>query len=307
MARATSLQDEIEAIDVMSIDCPPLPISEDSVEAQTFTYQGMDIITLEQLFEREYTIPTPQTSQEIISYFAQVIAHELKLPSQFAVLAPKVRDFLRYRAFGEEVVLDEPAILHAMSRRLTLIVTKDIFVNLLRDSIVKTQTPTLMSAGKLLSGLEPFPWSQAAPPGRNTIFNKSPCDNQFEEDFARFLDKAKDVARFGKLPMNFGFTIPYTDQVGNLRHYYPDWAVVDSDGVHYLVETKGREDLDVRNKDRSAAVWAESATELTGVEWQYVKVLQKDFEQLQPTQFGDCAYMGRIQPGMFEDYLATGH
>ncbi len=300
LVRTTSLEAEIEAIDVTTINCPPLPRKGDAKAEQTFRYEGMDIITLEKLFEREYTIPTPQTSQEVVSYFAQAIAQELKLPSQFHALAPKVRDFLKYRAFGEEVNLDDPDIIQAISRKLALMVTMKVFIDLLREKLILPQTPALEGPGRLLSGIEPFPWSQAAPVCRKTIFNKVPCDNQFEEDFARFLDNASDVARFGKLPMTFGFTIPYTDSVGNLRHYYPDFVVVSEDGTHYLVETKGREDSNVQNKDRAATIWAASATELTGQPWQYVKVLQKDFYELQPVEFSDCAFMGAMQPGLFE-------
>lgn len=301
LARISALQDEIEAIDVLALHCTPLPIRADSREAKTFRYQGMDFLTAEKLFEREYQIPTPQTSQEIISYYAQAIAQELKLPSQFAALAPKVRDFLKYRAFGKEVDMDSPEVLQALSRRLTMRVTMDVFLDVLRPKLIQPQEPVLESPGKLLSGIEPFPWSQSAPGCRKTIFNKVPCDNQFEEEFARFLDNATDVARFSKLPMNFGFTIPYTDSAGNLRHYYPDFIVVDRDDVRYVVETKGREDTDVRNKDRAATVWAESATRLTGEQWRYVKVLQKTFNDLQPVTFEDCAYMGAMQPSMFEE------
>lgn len=302
LARSTSIQDDIEAIDVNALFVErPLPIRADAKEEKSFRYQGMDILTLEQLFEREYRMPTPQTPQEIISYYAQAIAHEIKAPSQFAVLAPKVRDFLKLRAFGREVDLEDPNILQAICRRLTQVVTMKVFIDFLREKMVQPQTPVLENAGRLLSGIAPFPWSQRAPACRKTIFNKVPCDNQFEEDFARFLDNAQDVARFSKLPMNFGFTIPYTDTAGNLRHYYPDYVVVDQQHVHYLVETKGREDTDVRNKDRAATVWAESATDLTGQQWQYVKVLQRDFNQLQPTTFEDCAYVGVLQSSMFDN------
>jgi len=301
LARTTSISDEIEAIDVSQITIdPPLPIRETDIEPKQFRYRGLDIITQEELFERVYTIPTPQTSQEVVSYYAQVIAQELKLPSQFAILAPKVRDFLKYRAFGKEVDLDDPEILQAISRKVAQLTTLKVFLGLLRDKLIQPQTPTLESAGRLLSGLAPFPWSQRAPVCRKTVFNKVPCDNQFEEDFARFLDNAPDVMKFAKLPLNFGFTIPYTDQIGNLRHYYPDFVVVDDQGVFYIVETKGRQDLDVQNKDRAATMWAESATELTGNQWRYVKVLQKDFNQLAPQRFEDCAYMGMLQPGLFD-------
>jgi len=306
LARLTTIADQIEAIDVMAIRCPPLPKKADSEEAKHFRYEGMDILTLEKLFERIYTIPLPQTSQEVISYYAQVIASELKLPAQFAGLAPKVRDFLKYRAFAEEVDLDAPEIIQAISRRLAQVVTLRVFLDLLRDELIQPLEPVLEDAGRLISGLEPFPWSQAAPECRKTVLNKVPCDNQFEETFARFLDNAPDVARFSKLPMLFGFTIPYTDQLGNLRHYYPDFVVVDKEGVHYLVETKGREDVDVQNKDRSATMWAASASELTGVEWRYVKVLQKDFNQLAPTSFEDCVIMGMLQPSLFDAWETQG-
>ena len=31
----------------------------------------------------------------------------------------------------------------------------------------------------------------------------------------------------------------YTDSATNLRYYEPDFVAVDSDGVHYVIETKG--------------------------------------------------------------------
>ncbi|MCY4145915.1 MAG: hypothetical protein OXE95_05610 [Chloroflexi bacterium] len=126
-------------------------------------------------------------------------------------------------------------------------------------------------------------------------FNKVACDSNFEADFARFLDNANDVARFAKLPLQFGFSIPYSDSRGNLRHYYPDFVVVGESGVFYLLETKGLEDIEVEHKDRSATIWAEQATQLTGQEWRYVKVLQGDFESLTPLAFADCARMAAVQ------------
>ncbi len=103
-----------------------------------------------------------------------------------------------------------------------------VFVDTLRDKLVQPQQPVLENPGRLLSGIEPFHWSRFTPICRKTIFNKVSCDNQFEEEFARFLDNAFDVVAFGKLPAQFGFTIPYTDTRGNLRHYYPDFVIVDN-------------------------------------------------------------------------------
>ena len=70
---------------------------------RTFRYEGYDLITLQKLIERDYTIPAPQTAEEVIGYYARRIAQDVKLPSQFAALAPKVREFLETKAFGGPV------------------------------------------------------------------------------------------------------------------------------------------------------------------------------------------------------------
>ena len=103
----------------------------------------------------------------------------------------------------------------------------------------------------------------------------------------RFLDNAPDLRLFNKPPIQFGFTIPYTDSRGNLRHYYPDFVVVDDDDVCYLLETKDREDIEVEPKDRSATIWAEQATALTGQVWRSMKVLQSDFHNEAPAIFAN--------------------
>jgi Endonuclease domain len=60
-----------------------------------------------------------------------------------------------------------------------------------------------------------------------SVFNLIGCDNDFERDFAKFLDNAPDVEAFSKLPRAFGFSIEYTDAAMNLRNYEPDFVAVD--------------------------------------------------------------------------------
>ena len=185
LTRKRTLAEEIAGLDVAAMSCPTLPRKAGDAVAQTFRYEGYDIISLQKLIEREYTLPEAQTPQEVISYYAKRIAQDVRLPSQFAALAPKVREFLETRAFGE--------------------------------------------------------------------------------------------------PVN----IEYTDSNNNLHYYEPDFVAVTAGGVHYLVETKGREDVDVANKDRAATLWCENATRLTSTHWRYLKVPQKEFEKLQPDEFSD--------------------
>jgi type III restriction enzyme len=63
---------------------------------------------------------------------------------------------------------------------------------------------------------------------------------------------------------------------------------VDRDGVHYVIETKGQENIDVAHKDRAATIWCENATLLTEVTWSYVKIPQVEFGKLQPTVLSDA-------------------
>lgn len=287
LARKKTLAEEIAALDVMAMQCPALPKKENDTAAQQFHYEGYDIITLQREVERDYTIPEPQTAEEVISYYAKRIAQDVKLPSQFAALVPKVRDFLEHKAFGETVVLGDKAMIKAIATSVAQYVTVKTFASALRGLVVEELVPTLEGEGRPLSGTEPFPFSRPTFKASKTIFNLVAADNEFERDFAHFLQDATDVRAFAKLPQRFGFAIEYTDSATNLRYYEPDFVAVGYDGSHYLAETKGREDVDVAHKDRAALIWCESATLLTGTAWRYVKVPQTEFGKLQAGDFAD--------------------
>jgi type III restriction enzyme len=287
LVRKKTLSEEIAGLDVTEFKCPPLPVKASSEEAKNFKYEGYDVITMEKLIEREYRMPEPQTSQEVVSYYAKRIAQDLKLPSQFAALAPKVREFLTTRAFGKEVNIDSPEMIQAISSNVAAFVILDVFRKALRGLSVEELIPKLV-ASRRLTETPPFPYSRTnAFSARKTTYNLAACDNAYEERFARFLQDADDVVSFAKLPSQFGFTIEYTDSMGSLRYYEPDFVAVLKDGSHRLIETKGREDPDVAHKDRAANLWCENASDLTDQKWSYVKVPQNGFDSLQPSLFSE--------------------
>lgn len=286
-SRKKALAEEITALDVGAMKSPMLPRKEGDVAAQRFRYEGVDIITLKKLVEREYTIPEPQTAEEVISYYAKRVAQDVKLPSQFAVLVPKVQEFLETVAFGEKVDLTQPAMIKAIATSVAQYVTVKTFAGALRGLAVEELTPSLEGAGRRLSSTEEFPFSRPTFAAQKTIFNLVAADNDFEREFAQFLEDAPDVARFAKLPSRFGFAIEYTDSSANLRYYEPDFVAVDVESIHFLIETKGREDIDVAFKDRAARIWCENATLLTGTAWRYMKVPQAEFGRLQASELSD--------------------
>ncbi len=293
LTRKKSLSEEISGLDVMALVCPILPKKEQSKEAQRFRYEGYDFITLQKVVERDYKIPEPQTAEEVIGYYARRIAQDVKLPSQFAALAPKVREFLEKKAFGETVDLKPMAMVKAISSNVAAYVTVSTFVKALRSLVVEELKPQLLDTGRKLSQTVPFPWSRPTLLAKKCIYNLVPCDNEFEKAFADFLEKAPDVERFAKLPQQFGFVIEYTDAAGNLRYYEPDFVAVLSDNRRFIVETKGQEDVNVANKDRAAAIWCENASMLTGESWSYLKVQQKEYTKLQADTFADLSVLGQ--------------
>jgi len=287
LGRKTSLAEEIAAINIMDFATPVLPLKANEIDIKNFTYDCIDALNKKKLFERVYEIPPAQTPEEVIGYYARLIAQHIKLPSQFAALAPKIQEFFGFKAFGKEINLYDGAVIQAMSTNLASYIVTQAFEKVLRQQIIEEIQPTLLSEAKQLSTTPPFPFSRLLLESDKTVFNYVACDNEFERDFAQFLNRAEDIIAFAKLPAQFGFSIQYTDSRTNLRHYYPDFVVKRQDGQHWLIETKGREDIEVKLKDEAASYWCKNATHLCKVTWDYLKVPQNEFEKLQPSDFDE--------------------
>jgi type III restriction enzyme len=286
LGRKKSLAEEINEIDVMKLPVPRLPLKgKDLDKIKTFVYEGRDILTDEILLEREYQIPPAQTAEEVIGFYARRITQDIKLPSHFAVLAPKIREFFERKAFGETMNLNDQNVIRAMSSNIASYIVIKEFEKTLREIVIEKKEPKLLAVKKLLSGTPPYPTSKKVLEARKTVFNYTPCDNDFELNFAKFLDKSEDIKAFAKLPEQLGFCIQYTDAQANIRNYYPDFIAISDNDTNWIIETKGREDIEVVIKDRAAINWCLTASQLTGENWLYMKVLQKEFEQLHPESF----------------------
>ena len=278
--RKTDTREAIAKLDINAIEIANLPFSLEPRDDETFTYLGLDALTDEVEVERIYRLPSPNTCSEVISYYATRIGSETNLPAHFDVIAEKVREFFARRAFGQDVDLDDNELATVLARPAVGYLVVQGFARAIRPLTRQERAPTIASAPSYLSHTEPFPWSRPTCEASKTIFNLVAADNNFEREFALLLEVAPDVVRFAKLPTKFGFKIQYIANTGNIRHYYPDFVAVDTDGVHYLIETKGQEDTNVANKDRAANLWCQNATQLTGTQWRFVKVAQVAFNDL---------------------------
>ena len=103
--------------------------------------------------------------------------------------------------------------------------------------------------------------------------------------FAAFLEAAPDVQAFAKNYLAVGFKLDYVKANGDLSNYTPDFIVRTTDGTVWIVETKGREELDLPQKMARLRQWCADATEASadedGPRYGFVYVDQDEFREAQ--------------------------
>ena len=126
----------------------------------------------------------------------------------------------------------------------------------------------------------------------NRIVGEGKADG-LELAFATFLEVAPDVQAFGKNYLAVGFKLDYVKADGDLSTYTPDFIVRTTDGSVWIVETKGREELDLPQKMARLNLWCEDATSAShaigGPTYRFVFVDQPSFELHKPTSFAALA------------------
>lgn len=78
--------------------------------------------------------------------------------------------------------------------------------------------------------------------------------------FARLLGDAPDLAAFAKNDLAVGFKLDYVRPDGDLSNYVPDFVVRTADGKCWVVEAKGRAELDPPAEMARLAHWCADAT-----------------------------------------------
>jgi len=202
----------------------------------------------------------------------------LKIGSAFASFYPIVKKYVQEKLFSVRVNIEDPRVLYNLSNPAVQEKLVRFFVDRFKEMTFTEREPEKMDVIKL-SDTSPFVWSRQVYPADKCIFNYVPCDNNFEVDFSRFLDRATDVRVFSKIVPKIGFFVEYRDSKGNLRLYYPDFIVETITGEKIIIETKGRVDINVVHKDKRIKIWCEDASNLTGENWSFIRVNQELFEQ----------------------------
>lgn len=245
----------------------------------------------------------PSPAQVLITSITSKVISRAKLPSQFARVYPRVRDYVATRCFGKPVNLDDEVVRSHLSRLELQEGIAKYLARKIAELTVERQAIEFERANFKLSETKPFSWRRNLPPleATKTVFNYVATYNDFERRFAEFLDQVPDVLRFASLATTeqgesgTQFRVDYLKPSGAIGFYYPDWVVVQHTGqgeIHWIVETKGRIWEGTTAKDRAMRDWCKRVSSLTGTTWRYKRVNQSDFDAKSPQTFEELFAYG---------------
>jgi type III restriction enzyme len=225
--------------------------------------------------------------QSVVGFFAQRIMKELRLFGCYDILFGKVKFFITDNLFKQKVNLDNLNVLTNLSRTEIIKIIIETFKKEINNLTVSDVGDTEIKNYIKISSARPFvvtDKSYLLP--KKSVFNKIVGDSGFEIEFADFLEKADDVISFAKNYLEIHFKIDYRNASGAISSYYPDFFVKLNDKLIYIIETKGREDLDDIEKIKRLEQWCKDATERQKkIEYKMLYVKQEEWDKYTPKDF----------------------
>ncbi len=227
--------------------------------------------------------------QNMIGFFTRSIMRDLRLVGGFDVLFGKIKQFVEAELFEQPIDLEDLNVLRNLSeieatRTLTETIKAGVNALTVLDAGM-TEVRGSIHIGKTRPFLVK---EQAYVVPKKSVFNKIVGDSGFELEMAGFLDGCSDIVSFIKNSQSTNFRIEYRNAVGGIANYYPDFIVKRSDDEVWIVETKGREDLDDPLKWERLRQWCEDASKHNpaGRQFHALFVRQEDWEAHKLTSFG---------------------
>lgn len=250
----------------------------------------------------------PADYRSVIGFFARQLLKDLRLVGGYDVLYGKVKAFVRENLFeGSPVDLEDPVVLRNLSEPAAGKILFDSFTTAMNALTISETGSTRVEDWIKLSETRPFrtdnrPFQYS----QKTVFSKTVGESRaggFELAFAAFLDRANDVKSFAKNYFAVGFKLDYVRSNGELSTYTPDFIVRDTQGVVWVVETKGREELDLPQKMWRLRQWTVDATAAGkadgSITYRFLYVDQMGLEKHQPKGFAELA-------ASFTEYQTSG-
>jgi type III restriction enzyme len=233
------------------------------------------------------TVFTPNY-QNMIGFFTRTVMRDLRLVGGFDVLFGKIKQFVETELFERPVDLEDLNTLRNLSEieaTRTLMETIKAGVNAL--TVLDAGTTEVRGSIRIGKTRPFLVKEQAYITPKKSVFNKIVGDSVFELEMAAFLDGCDDIVSFVKNAQSTNFRIEYPNADGGIANYYPDFIVKRTESDIWIVETKGREDLDDPLKWERLRQWCEDATVHDGAKRSFhaLFVRQEDWEAHKLTSF----------------------
>jgi len=221
-----------------------------------------------------------ETGRDIVTYIVKEVMKRARITDCFRFIYPICQSYILDKCFDVIIADIENDKLRKIIQDL---VVKEAIIDLLAKEIglATAVSKDIEIKGKtlLLSKTPRFVWRRGHIRCNKTVFNFVATYNDYEKEFAVFLDEADDITAFAALANIF--RIDYLSETGAIRNYFPDFVAiqsVDNRIVHWILETKGREYPDLENKNRAIERWCKAVTKQTKNEWKYMLIKQSKFD-----------------------------
>ena len=223
----------------------------------------------------------------VLGFFAHAIKDELRLVGGYDILYEKVKEFVKYALFGRQVDVDDRNIVRNLCEIEATRTIIETFKREINALTVADRGVVEIKKHIRASATRPFiVQEQEYFTPKKSIFNKIIGDSHFELLLASFFDECDDIVSYIKNYLAVHFTIDYKNADGDIKDYYPDFVVKISSREIYIVEAKGREDLDDVEKRKRLYQWCDDVNALQNhTRFTALYVKQADYEKYTPKNF----------------------
>jgi type III restriction enzyme len=225
--------------------------------------------------------------QGAIGFFTQSIMKELRLVSGYDILYEKVKGFIQNELFDKKVNLEDLNLLRNLSEIEATRTIIETFKKEINDLTIQDKGDSEIRNYIKISKCRPFVVKdQGYFVPKKSVFNKIVGDSHLELRFASFLDGCDDIISYVKNYFGVHFKIDYKNADGNISDYYPDFVVKKNEKEVFIIETKGREDLDVPLKTQRLKQWCEDLNKSQKkIKYDFVYVDEESFGKYNPSSF----------------------
>ncbi|HBD7372562.1 TPA: DEAD/DEAH box helicase family protein [Legionella pneumophila] len=224
-----------------------------------------------------------------LHFFSHTIMSDLRMVGGSDILFEKLKVFIEYHLFENQVDLSDLNVITNLSensvrkliienfkKAINLLTVSDSGTSEIRDTICVNKTRPFQVAS-----------NEFVITPKKSTFTKMACDNNFELNFAKFLDNCEDIMAFEKINDAMGFFLDYRNHEGGIANYYPDFIVKKSPTEYWILELKGREGVEDMMKKERLEQWCQDATQQdkNKIKYHTMYIQEDSWERYRPRNF----------------------